>query len=221
MIRFSLFGIPISIHWMFWVLSAFLGGALDARGQEEWILVFTFMLAATFSILVHEFGHALAGLRLGAPRVQIMLHSLGGLARFEGAHFGRKGRILMTAAGPAASIGLAVLFYFIGQFVLVGGGEGRTYFQLVLQYFVGVVVMINIFWSIINLMPIMPLDGGQILLAALGPSRLKLSCIISFVTIGFLAVALWLSTRSFFNILVMLFLASHTWQVFKAADESR
>jgi stage IV sporulation protein FB len=217
MLRFSLLKIPVSIHWMFWLLAAFLGGAFYAQTPEQWQRVVVFMLAAFFSILIHELGHALVGLRLGAPRVQIMLHGMGGLAQFDGASFKRGPRILMTAAGPGASIALALIFLFLGKFIPAEAAES-SYAWNTTVYFVSVIILINIFWSIINLMPILPLDGGQILLSLLGPSRVKLTCIVSFATIGVLAILLWMMTRSIYNLIIMAFLASHTWRLYQSSD---
>ncbi len=211
MIRFRLFDIPVSIHWMFWLLAGFLGGALRIEGAGDFVPVLLFMAAATFSILVHEFGHAFAGLKLGAPSVQIMLHGMGGLAHFERASFSRKDSILMTAAGPGASIVLAVLSILFASFVDLGESS-------LVAYTIGVLIIINVVWTIINLLPILPMDGGQILLALLGPSRLRLTCIISFITLGILAVLLWLWTESIFNMVVMAFLASQTWKLYQTTQ---
>ncbi len=202
---------------MFWLLAAFLGGAFRAQSPEDWQRVMVFMLAAFISILIHELGHAFAGLKLGAPRVQISLHGMGGLAQFDGASFTRKSRILMTAAGPGASIALAVLFLFLVRFLPAEAIES-SYAWGTTAYFVRVIIFINIFWSIINLMPILPMDGGQILLSLLGPSRVKLTCIISFMTIGILAFLLWTITQSFFNLIIMAFLASYTWKLYQSSD---
>jgi Zn-dependent protease len=216
MLRFSLFKIPVSIHWMFWLLAAFLGGAFRAQSPQDWQRVIVFMLAAFVSILVHELGHALVGLRLGASRVQISLHGMGGLAQFDRASFTRKARILMTAAGPGAGILLAIVFLFVGKSLPAEAVES-SYAWNTTTFFVRVMIMINIFWSIINLLPVLPMDGGQILLSLLGPSRVKMTCIVSFITIGILTFLLWTITRSFYNLIIMAFLASHTWKLYQSS----
>ncbi len=219
MIEFRLFRIPISIHWTFFLLTAFLGGALYAQAADDWFRVLLFMLAAIHSVLIHELGHALAGIKVGASQAVIQLHGMGGTASFPQQQFNRGKSILVTAAGPAASILLALLFLGISE---SSSGwldlESRSgYF---IGYFISVMVFINIFWSIINLMPILPLDGGQILRAVLGPRHLKLTCIIGFITLVILAVLLWIYTRSLFNMVLMLILGSYTWRVWQQERQS-
>ena len=57
MLQFRLFGIPIGVHWMFALLTVFLGGGLSAKGPEAWRGVIVFMIAAFISILVHDGGY--------------------------------------------------------------------------------------------------------------------------------------------------------------------
>lgn len=217
MLRFNLGRIPVGIHWMFWLLVAFLGGAFRASGREQWIGVLLFMAAALISILVHELGHALAGLKQGARQAYIELHGLGGTTRFDrSADFSRKQRILMTAAGPAASIALAGLVLGIialGIFPRSTDADAAHPFS----YFLVIMVFINLFWSAVNLFPIIPLDGGQIVRDLLGPQRLKLTCIISFATLGILALLLWTFTGSIYNMIIMALLGLATWNAYQSA----
>jgi len=81
------------------------------------------------------------------------------------------------------------------------------------HYFVDIMATINVFWTIINLFPVLPLDGGQILRESLGPAKLRLTCIISLMTLVVLAGLLWMETRSIYNMIVMAFLGSYTWNL--------
>ncbi len=220
MLRFTLFRIPISIHWLFWLLAAFLGGgvgALESGNAQALALVAVFMAAATFSILAHELGHALVGLQFGAPRAEIQLHGMGGQASFPGASLTATQRALMTAAGPGASLAVALIASVLVA-VVVGDARPTSAGEMYLFYFLKVLVVINFFWTAVNLMPALPLDGGQILMALLGPARLRLTCIISFVTVAAMALGLWFYTKSIFNMLVMAFLASYTMQVWQSTQ---
>ncbi len=67
MFKLSLFRIPVSVHWMFLLLAVFLGGGLRTQTSEEIRGVVIFIVAAFVSILIHELGHALTGLKVGAP----------------------------------------------------------------------------------------------------------------------------------------------------------
>ena len=116
----------------------------------------------------------------------------------------------MTAAGPAASIALALIFLVLGRLGSTAGLE-----SFVLLNFVSTMIVINFFWSFINLCPVLPLDGGQILRDILGPSRIKLTCVVSFITLGLLALLLWLGTHSIYNLVIMVLLGSYTWRIWK------
>jgi len=212
MLNFTLFRIPVSIHWMFWALAAFLGGALRAQSAQDWHRVILFMVAVFISILIHELGHALAGIRFGASTPRIQLHGIGGLARFRQDQLNRRQRILITLAGPGASILLAITFFVIA-IALNQSGPPASYPQTLLNFFVDVMVAINVFWTIINLFPVLPLDGGQVLRETLGSKRIRLTCIISLMTLVVLAGLLWMETRSIYNMIIMAFLGSYTWNL--------
>ena len=218
MLKFTLFKIPITVHWMFWLLAGFLGGGLQADSAPDWHKVLVFMLAVFSSILLHELGHALTGLKFGAGQAQIQLHGMGGVAQFGSGRLSRKQRILMTMAGPGTSILLAIIFIFVAVNMLQGS-PSDSYPKFLIAYFVDVMVTINIFWSIINLFPALPLDGGQILRVALGPEKIKLTCIVSFITLALLGTLLWMKTRSLYNLMVMLFLGSYTWNLYQQIRE--
>lgn len=215
MFKFSIFKIPVTVHWWFFLLAAFLGGALRAQTPEDWRGVFIFMVAAFVSILIHELGHASVGLMMGARSVSITLHGMGGVAQFPGGSFTRGKSILTTAAGPGASICLAGIFILISIFAY--DPETASPQLGPLGHFIGVMIMINIFWTVFNLCPVLPLDGGQILRDLLGPNRLKLTCIIGFITLGIVGALLWIATESIYNMILIVLLGTYTWQVYRAA----
>jgi stage IV sporulation protein FB len=183
MFRFSIFGIPVEVQPFFWVICALLGGAISADTKEDFLAVALFMMAAFVSILIHELGHALTGRRLGGGRALILLTNMGGLAINQGGRFSRSGRFWMIAAGPGA--GFAFLFLILALLSLAFGapdvlswasaslfgiGEFDMHGRLV-RFFVekpfmyellSQLLFINFWWGVLNLLPIMPLDGGQI-----------------------------------------------------------
>jgi len=214
MIEFRLFRIPVSIHWTFFLLTAFLGGAIRAQQPDDWFRVLIFMLAAFHSILIHELGHALTGLRSGAKQAMIQLHGMGGVAVFPDSRFTRGKSILVTAAGPAASILLAFSFAII-SYLAAPHIDPYSRSGFFLGYFISIMVFINVFWSIFNLFPVIPLDGGQILRDILGPKHIKATCIIGFIFLALMAVILWVFTQSFFNMIIVLILGSYTWRIWQ------
>lgn len=183
MIRFSLFGIPVEIQPFFWVVSALLGGAVYADTREAFLAVALFVLAAFVSVLIHELGHALTGRKLGGGYANIILTSFGGLAINQGGRFTRRQRFWMIAAGPGAGFAflLAILLVLclIFDSADVVAFVSRELFDLNLPFrttglveffrakpfiylLLGNLVWINFWWGVINLLPVMPLDGGQI-----------------------------------------------------------
>lgn len=182
MVRFTLFGIPVEIQPWFWVTAAILGGAWNASDAAAMQRLLVFMLVATVSILVHEFGHALTGRRLGGGYARITLWAFGGLARNEGGRFGKWQRFWMIAAGPGAGfllllLTLAVLAAVFGPRdaaalagrSLFGSSRGLSpetyeFFSVRRPLFslIHGLLWINFWWGLVNLLPVLPLDGGQI-----------------------------------------------------------
>ena len=118
-----------------------------------------FILAGFLSILVHELGHASAGRYFGKPS-RIVLIAFGGYASFYNGN-PRSGwrSLLMVLAGPAAGFTFALLLYVSNQSVgwARPGGHPAVWFLYLIS------LTINIVWSVFNLLPIWPLDGGRAL----------------------------------------------------------
>jgi Zn-dependent protease len=175
--NFQLFGIPVRVHPFFWLLSLMLG----MRGNtSQGILIWVSVVFV--SILVHELGHAVVIRYFGwSPR--IVLHSFGGLAiydpNFAPSQSGQRPRrtgstqILISLAGPAAGFAFATLivillhltqravdFPLFGNWITIGSGAGLT--SIPMRTVVFDLLQVNIYWGILNLMPIYPLDGGQV-----------------------------------------------------------
>lgn len=171
MIQFSLFNIPVRVLPWFWLTLAFIGGVLRADTRSEIFELLLFMLAGFISILVHELGHALTAKHFG-KRVEIVLQAFGGYAAYSGG--GRLSRFqsfLIIAAGPAIQILLGV-----AALILVIQVEGLSPYG---KYFFVKLCQVSIIWAVLNLIPVLPMDGGRILETLLGPQRLRLTLQIS------------------------------------------
>ncbi len=179
MLQFPFMGFPVRVHWTFWLLSFFIGGGFYARSPEAYGNVLIAMAIIFVSILVHELGHALAGRRFGA-RPEIELMAFGGLCSLPGAAFNRGQSILVSFAGPAAGFLLALVFVFLA-FALDTGDP-------VVRHAVWIGLFVNIVWNVLNLLPILPLDGGQIFRDLAGPKRFELVRWTGAATAGLLAV---------------------------------
>jgi stage IV sporulation protein FB len=192
MIRFTIFGIPVEIQPWFWVTTALLGDALHADTQTAILHVLVFMIVAMLSILAHELGHALTGRKLGGGDVMIALYAMGGLAFNRGGRFTRGQRALMILAGPGAgfliaALTLAVLCLIwtpaggisLASLLLFGHTPIMPTREVILYlhskapsiWLIYNVLWINFWWGVMNLLPILPLDGGRFTELYLKPAR--------------------------------------------------
>lgn len=176
-LRFSIGGIPVRVHPLFWLIALLLGSSGDLLTIPIWMFV------VFVSILIHELGHALA-FRLYGVRSQIVLHAMGGLTIPEAAAWGSgwarvspspKQEIAISLAGPFAGFAFAVLVMFL---TLFAGGTlltSRLFGILplpltallpfggnLLSVFTTMLLFVNISWGLFNLLPVFPLDGGQV-----------------------------------------------------------
>jgi Zn-dependent protease len=152
-LRFRLLGFPVRVHPLFWLLSVLLG----ASTLDDGLQFLAIWVAIVFvSVLVHELGHAVA-FRLFGSDADIVLYAFGGLAIPTMAINGRWRRIFVSLAGPLAGFVLGGIIYGTNlafQWAAVNGPEvGFLYIQL---------LWVNILWGVFNLLPVYPLDGGQV-----------------------------------------------------------
>jgi len=190
-LNFSLFGIPVRVHPMFWVVSAIMGWR---GGQLNLMLIY--VVCVFVSILVHELGHAWTAKSYGWPP-HIVLYAFGGYASYIPAWGRSTGKtILILFAGPGAG------------FLLYGLICGLEYFLQLRDIVLGDLAWqaisdlkwINLAWGLMNLLPVYPLDGGQITHAALCHVRPRDGENITFqisiaVAVGIAVLAFWAHDR--------------------------
>jgi Zn-dependent protease len=209
-LRFRIFRIPVRVHPMFWLFSAILGWPGQA-GSMTIPLVLIWVGAVFVSVLIHEMGHVFMGRAFGSDGY-IVLYSFGGLAVGSNQVPRRGQRILVSFAGPLAQ------FLLLGVVLLVlsrsgphldlrdnpAEGEGffeQCWFWLLVHLapypplgrkLIFDLIVINLFWPVLNLLPIWPLDGGQIsreVFRGLMPDRgVRVSLGVSLLVAGLLAV---------------------------------
>jgi len=209
MVRFSLFGIPILIQPFFWITLVIIGGGLNANSPSSILRVGLFTIAGFVSILVHELGHALAARKFGA-RSEIVLQAFGGYAAYSGVRLTRPQSFLVTAAGPAIQILLGLAVFLALPHLPRMNPEGG--------YFITTLMGISIFWALLNLLPVLPLDGGRMLDAILGPERIRTTLWTTVVVASLLAIAAIKTTTS---IILPVFLGMFAWQAWQALRENR
>ncbi|MCZ7646985.1 MAG: site-2 protease family protein [Planctomycetota bacterium] len=157
-LRWRMLGIPVRVNPWFWLIGVFLGyyKGISLTELAVWI-------ACVFaSILLHEFGHALTARRFGARGVRVVLYQMGGLAIHEGGPT-RKQRIVELCMGPGAGFILWAFLFAPEQLGWVRYDQLPRLAGLAARD----LLHINLMWGLLNLIPVYPLDGGQILREAL------------------------------------------------------
>jgi Zn-dependent protease len=152
----AIFGFPLRIDPFFFVTAWLIGG----RQEPLWMLVWVVVVLT--GILTHELGHAFAGRRLGLePWIRLM--AFGGMTGWMRPRPLTAGQnILISAAGPAVGIS-------IGGTVLVASLAGVfTGASPAVLRVLDFVLWVNLGWGVLNLLPILPLDGGHILASVAG-----------------------------------------------------
>jgi Zn-dependent protease/DNA-directed RNA polymerase subunit RPC12/RpoP len=202
--RFS--GIDVFIHWS-WFLVAVFEIQDRARSYSSITWNIAEYLALFLIVTVHEFGHALACRQVGGKANQIVLWPLGGVAYVDPPP--RPGATLWSiAAGPLVNVAFMPVLYGLSH--SLDAATSPDAYQLV-----SAVQNINLGLFCFNILPIYPLDGGQILRSLLwfvmGRARsLMVATILGFVgVIGFIGVALF--SRNVWLGAIAIFMLMNCW----------
>lgn len=180
---------PVTVRGSFLLIAALIGfvGVRDLASGVAWVgIVFV-------SILVHELGHALTARRFGSE-VAIELNGMGGLTRWsvpEGELTPGR-RALIAAAGSATGL----LFGGLVWAVAAQFGPYSPFTGFILEN----LIRVNVFWGLLNWLPIRPLDGGHLLeslLEKVAPNRADVIAKVIFTTTAAAAVALSIWQRLF------------------------
>ncbi len=180
-LRFHIADIPVRVHPLFWLMSLLVVGL----GQTTGVALILGLLVVFVSILVHELGHAFV-MRYYGERARVVLYLMGGLAISGGDDVWDLGyrqrarspqqQIIISFAGPLAGFLLAAITAAIVY--LAGGRIILDWFVFIPLFFVdfpngigpsdaamftlNILMFVNIYWGLLNLLPVYPLDGGQI-----------------------------------------------------------
>jgi stage IV sporulation protein FB len=198
-LRFRLFGTHVSVHPLFWVMALVFGwnvhSNISLTGEQPGVIALPVWVLCVFvSILLHEFGHVWMG-RYFYAEPHIVLHAMGGLAIGASALYEWWKRLLVYIAGPAIQLALWGALYGLARAGLLGWAVESP----VVLFFLEQMMWINLVWPLFNLLPIWPLDGGQITrevcVRASELRGLEVSLWISLVTAATLAINAILGTR--------------------------
>jgi Zn-dependent protease len=189
-LRFRLFDMPVIVRGSFLLIAALIGyvGVGDVAETVAWIVI------VFVSILIHELGHALTA-RMFGSEVAIELNGLGGLTQWTAPDGeltpGR--RALVAAAGSA--IGLV-----FGGVVWLVASQFRPYPPLT-AFILESLIYVNVFWGLLNWLPIRPLDGGHLLTSLLekvAPQRADSIARVIFTATAVVALAVAIQMRLIF-----------------------
>jgi stage IV sporulation protein FB len=231
-LNFSLFGIPVRVHPWFWIVTLLLGSRSDDAG-----MVITWVCAVFISILLHELGHAMV-MRAYGFRPWITLYGLGGQTAYNIDYSSRSnrgsgplGQILICLAGPGAGFLLAVVLTLAiaaagygDNILFVGPGKLQPVilglFSPRVAILLNDVLYICVFWGLINLLPVYPLDGGQItreILMLFNPrDGIRQSLILSIFVAGLMAITGLVQWHSYFTALFFGYLAYSSYAALEA-----
>ena len=192
---FRVAGIDLFLHWSWFLVAVF---EINDRANRYSSLTWNVLeyLALFFIVMLHEFGHALACRQVGGVANQIVLWPLGGVAYVDPPP--RPGATLWSiAAGPLVNLVLVPILSLIG---MLNRSLGWAQAMPNAHAWLRAVWFINLGLLIFNMLPIYPLDGGQILRSLLwfvvGRARsLMAAAIIGLVGVaGFIILAIWMQS---------------------------
>lgn len=231
-LNFSLFGFPVRVHPLFWLIAILFGSSSNNLFQ-----ILSWVFAMFISILIHELGHAFA-MRYYGQGASIVLHGMGGLAIPQqnylggGSSWTSNQQIIISLAGPGAGFLFALL---IGIVVKLTGGflEIRGLFNFLpfpyaqfangnslVNSLVLDLLWINVFWGYINLLPVYPLDGGQVsrhIFLKLEPwNGVTNSLWVSVITGAAIAIASFVFLHSIYTAILFGMLAFQSYQMLQS-----
>lgn len=211
---FKFKGIQVSLHWS-WLLVAVWQiqrhqGSYSSIGWAiaEYVALFGI-------VLLHEFGHAFATRQVGGRAENILLWPFGGIAFVNAPH--RPGAHLWSiAAGPLVNVALVPVLWLIYRFGIPETASLDAFrFGLLIQY-------INIALLVFNVLPIYPMDGGQMLQALLWYKLGYAKALLIASGIGLAGGVALAGLMVYFDftllsILLVGFLLLNCWKAFQAA----
>ncbi len=143
--------IPITIYPTFWILAALIAILF---GEGDFLKMFIWVGVIFISVLFHEFGHALTALFFGRnPRIELV--AMGGLTYHDGEKLSFWKQFLITLNGPVFGFLIVIAVYFLKDIPALSTGYAG--------HFLLQILVVNVIWTVVNLIPVLPLDGGQLL----------------------------------------------------------
>ena len=171
---FRIFGVPVHVKFWFWAACL-----LTGANQEETSAILIWVAVCFGSILLHEMGHVCAFRWFGAE-AEVVLYGWGGLAIPRRGVRGSLARLTVSLAGPVAGFCAAALVaaaaWFSGARIHLGwylflpwlraypaaaAGIAPGTSSYLWYVLLNDLLFVNLYWGLVNLLPVYPLDGGQ------------------------------------------------------------
>lgn len=192
--------IPVTVHPLFILVALWIGYLIT----QDLVLSFGVAIIVFLSVLIHEYGHAFTA-RFFKQKTSITLQLLGGLTERRGPPLKKWQEFLIVLNGPLAGFTLSIASYLL--------------FTIYPNVFLWIAFQINLWWTILNLIPILPMDGGQLMKITLegifGLKGLKLSVIISLV-LGLLATAYMFMQQQIFIGAIFAIFTFESYRLYKS-----
>jgi Zn-dependent protease len=206
-----LFGIDVHVHWS-WLLAAVI--LIQFRQAEYDNILWNVVEYVCLFLILHEFGHALACRSVGGKAENILLWPLGGVAYVRPPQ--RPGAVMWSlAAGPLVNVVIApftIAAAFFAESALPGSN---------IAHFCFAIAAINLVVFFFNVLPIYPLDGGQMLRALLwwfvGPHKSLLVATVIGMIGAAAGLVLAVKVGDPLLILIVAFGALSSWSGFRIA----
>ncbi|MCP5505804.1 MAG: site-2 protease family protein [Chlamydiales bacterium] len=192
--------IPVKISPFFFLTAALIGWINSAGTKHTLALTLIWVGVIFVSILVHEYGHALTSRYFGQkPRIHLI--AFGGLTYPEGKRLRGWREFLVVLNGPLFGFCL----FLIALFILSTGYFENPFVVITFK----IMAWVNLFWTLVNLLPVMPLDGGQLLRVIFesiwGAKGLKYAVFTSLLLAGVLGAAAFFIGYFLIGVIFFLF----------------
>ena len=206
-------GVDVFLHWSFFLAPLYII-YLHWQLELAWPIVgvLLVLLFAIFGcVLLHEYGHALAARYFGVKTKDIIITPIGGLARLSRMPSEPLQEFAIAIAGPLVNLSVAIGFAF---FVTAMGNDLMPDARKGLTQFPQLMLWLNLFLFLFNLIPAFPMDGGRILRSLLATSfkhetaTLIAGLLGQLVAIGFMGYGIYTGKYQLALIGVFVFLAA-------------
>ncbi len=205
--------ITVEIQPFFWLIAfliAFMSTDNGSSFKERLPFILIWVGIVFISVLFHEFGHAITAVAF-KQKAKIELVGMGGQTSREGPELKKWQEFLIVFNGPLFGLVLAL----IANVLYMKIGQNNPYLGYALYY----TFVANIFWTIVNLFPILPLDGGKLISVFLeslfGISGIKIALFVS-ILLATLASISFFMIQSILGGVLFLILAFENYRSWQA-----